>query len=81
MRTPADASDLPSRTSTHGSGSDVVRYSFIATDFHVLFSADLPGASDSAQMTLFALLEGPIGLLHCGASNGTQAAVANWRVE
>ena len=48
MRTPADASDLPSRTTTHGSGSDVVRYSFIAMDFHHLLSAGLPGASDSA---------------------------------
>ena len=47
MRTPADASDLPSRTSTHGSGSDVVRYSFIAMDFHLLLSAGLPGASDT----------------------------------
>ena len=45
MRTPADASDLPSRTSTHGSGSDVVRYAFIAMDFHLLLSAGLPGAS------------------------------------
>ena len=52
MRTPADASDLPSRTSTHGSGSDVVRYSFIAMDFKLLLPAGLPGASDSA---LFAL--------------------------
>jgi hypothetical protein len=46
MRTPADASDLPSRTSTHGSGSDVVRYSFSAMDFHLL-SAGLPSASDT----------------------------------
>jgi hypothetical protein len=45
MRTPADASDLPWRTSTHGSASDVVRYSFIARDFHLLLSAGLPGAS------------------------------------
>ena len=48
MRTPADASDLPSRTSTHGSGSDVVRYSFIAMDFHLLLPLGLPGASDGA---------------------------------
>jgi hypothetical protein len=47
MRTPTDASDLPSRTSTHGLGSDVVRYSLIAMDFHLLLSAGLPGASDS----------------------------------
>jgi hypothetical protein len=52
MRTPADASDLPSRTSTHGLGSDVVRYSFIAMDFHLLLSAGLPGASDSALFSL-----------------------------
>src|SRR5277367_5138201 len=53
MRTPADASDLPSRTSTHGSGSDVVRYSFIAMDFHLLLSAGLPGASDALLNHLF----------------------------
>src|SRR5580658_7073311 len=48
MRAPTDVSDLPSRTITHGSGSDMVRYSFIAMDFHLLLAAGRPGASDSS---------------------------------
>jgi hypothetical protein len=41
-RTPADASPTPSRMPAHGSGADVVRYSFIAGDFHPLLLAGLP---------------------------------------
>ena len=42
MRSPADASPTPSRAPAHGSGADVVRYSFIAVDFHHLLLAGLP---------------------------------------
>ena len=41
IRSPADASRTASRRHTHG-GADVVRYSFIAVDFHHLLLAGLP---------------------------------------
>src|SRR5271166_5393838 len=42
---PADASPPASRPTTHGSGADAVRYSFIVVDLHHLLLAGLPADS------------------------------------
>jgi len=42
MRTPADASPLPSRTDAHGSGPMRLANPFIVADFHRLLLAGLP---------------------------------------
>ena len=45
VRSPTDASPTASRMPAHGSGADVVRYSFIAVDLHHLLLAGLPAHS------------------------------------
>src|SRR5258707_9155635 len=45
MRSPVNASPIPSRASAHDSGVDAVRYSFIVMDLHHLLLAGLPAHS------------------------------------
>ena len=45
MRSPANASPIPSRASAHDSGVDAVCYSFIVMDLHHLLLAGLPAHS------------------------------------
>ena len=45
MRSPVNASQLPSRATAHELGVDSVRYSFIVMDFHHLLLAGLPAHS------------------------------------
>jgi hypothetical protein len=42
VRSPVNASPMPSRATAHDSGADVDRYSFIAKDLHPLLLAGLP---------------------------------------
>ena len=45
MRSPVNASQLPSRATAHELRVDSVRYSFIVMDFHHLLLAGLPAHS------------------------------------
>ena len=45
MRSPVNASPIPSRVSAHELGVDAVRYSFIVMDLHHLLLAGLPAHS------------------------------------
>ena len=45
MRSPVNASPMPSRASAHDFGVDAVRYSFIVMDLHHLLLAGLPAHS------------------------------------
>ena len=45
MRSPVNASPIPSRVPAHDSGVDAVRYSFIVMDLHHLLLAGLPAHS------------------------------------
>ena len=45
MRSPVNASPMPSRASAHELGVDAVRYSFIVMDLHHLLLAGLPAHS------------------------------------
>ena len=45
MRSPVNASPIPSRVSAHRLGVDAVRYSFIVMDLHHLLLAGLPAHS------------------------------------
>ena len=45
MRSPVNASPIPSRASAHDLGVDAVRYSFIVMDLHHLLLAGLPAHS------------------------------------
>ena len=51
MRSPVNASPIPSRASAHDFGVDAVRYSFIVMDLHHLLLAGLPAHSGLPRST------------------------------
>ena len=51
MRSPVNASPMPSRASAHELGVDAVRYSFIVMDLHHLLLAGLPAHSALPRST------------------------------
>ena len=52
MRSPVNASPMPSRASAHELGVDAVRYSFIVMDLHHLLLAGLPAHSALPRIVL-----------------------------
>ena len=52
MRSPVNASPIPSRVSAHELGVDSVRYSFIVMDLHHLILAGLPAHSGNSPQSL-----------------------------